>query len=64
LDRQIELENQIKVLKIEREQVKTEKEKLYVETINKGLSQEQVWSVLTPLLAYIGVEGFADIKER
>lgn len=31
---------------------------------NWGLTEEQVWSVLTPLLAYIGVEGFADIKSR
>lgn len=41
LDRQIELENQIKTLKIEWEEVKTKKEKLYVENINKGLLLEQ-----------------------
>jgi hypothetical protein len=29
-----------------------------------GLSNEQVWSVIAPLLTYIGVEGIADIKER
>lgn len=29
-----------------------------------GLSEEQVWSVLAPILTYIGVEGIADIKER
>lgn len=29
-----------------------------------GLTNEQVWSVVTPLLAFIGVEGVADIKER
>jgi len=41
LDRQIELENQMKTLKKEREQVKAEKEKLYVEKINEGLITEQ-----------------------
>jgi hypothetical protein len=25
------------------------------------LSQEQVWTIITPLLAYIGAQGFADI---
>lgn len=29
-----------------------------------GLSNDQVWSVIAPLLAYIGVEGIADIKQR
>lgn len=29
-----------------------------------GLTTEQIWSVLAPLLAYIGVEGVADIKGR
>ena len=29
-----------------------------------GLSTEQVITVIAPLLAYIGVEGVADIKER
>lgn len=29
-----------------------------------GLSTEQVFTVITPLLTYIGVEGLADIKER
>ena len=28
-----------------------------------GLSTEQVWGVVVPLLAYIGVEGVRDIKE-
>lgn len=31
---------------------------------NWGLSEEQVWSVLAPLLTYMGLEGFADIKSR
>ena len=29
-----------------------------------GLSTEQVITVITPLLAYMGVEGIADVKER
>ena len=29
-----------------------------------GLSESEVWAVLTPLLAFIGVEGAADLKER
>lgn len=29
-----------------------------------GLSTDQVLTVIAPLLAYIGVEGIADIKER
>lgn len=29
-----------------------------------GLTSEQVWSVLAPLLTYIGIEGVADIRER
>ncbi|KUM39028.1 hypothetical protein [Arthrobacter sp. EpRS71] len=31
---------------------------------NWGLTEAQVWSVLAPLLTYMGVEGFADIKSR
>lgn len=31
---------------------------------NWGLTEDQVWSVLTPLLTYMGLEGFADIKSR
>lgn len=33
-------------------------------TFNLGLDTEQVITVITPLLAYIGVEGVADIMER
>ena len=29
-----------------------------------GLTEEQVWSVILPLLAFVGIEGAADIKER
>lgn len=29
-----------------------------------GLTDQQVWSVITPLLAFIGVEGAADLKSR
>jgi hypothetical protein len=29
-----------------------------------GLTPEQVLTVIAPLLAYIGIEGIADIKER
>lgn len=29
-----------------------------------GLTDEQVWAVLTPILAFIGVEGIADVKGR
>lgn len=29
-----------------------------------GLTQDQVWSVITPLLGFIGLEGAADIKHR
>jgi len=28
-----------------------------------GLSEQDVWTVLTPILAYIGVEGAKDFKE-
>jgi len=28
-----------------------------------GLTTEEIWSILTPLLAWIGVEGVRDIKE-
>lgn len=31
---------------------------------NWGLTTDQVWAVLTPLLAYLGIEGAADIKSR
>lgn len=31
---------------------------------NWGLTEEQVWQVLTPLLAFIGVEGAADVRGR
>ena len=40
LDRQIELENQIKVLKVEWEEVKAKKDEIYVKEINKGLVEE------------------------
>lgn len=33
-------------------------------TFNLGLDTEQIITVITPLLAYIGVEGVADIMER
>lgn len=33
-------------------------------TFNLGLDTEQVLTVITPLLAYVGVEGVADIMER
>ena len=29
-----------------------------------GLSEGEVWAVVTPLLAFVGVEGAADWKER
>lgn len=29
-----------------------------------GLTSEQVWQILTPLLTFIGVEGAADYTER
>lgn len=29
-----------------------------------GLSTEEVWAIITPLLGYIGIEGAADIVER
>lgn len=29
-----------------------------------GFTLEQVWTILTPFLMFIGVEGAADIKER
>lgn len=29
-----------------------------------GINEEQVWQILTPLLAFIGVEGAADFRER
>lgn len=29
-----------------------------------GLTDEQVWTVLTPILAFIGLEGAADAVER
>jgi len=29
-----------------------------------GMSVEQIMTIIAPLLAYIGVEGIADIKER
>lgn len=29
-----------------------------------GLSTEQIITVITPLLAYVGIEGIADVKER
>lgn len=29
-----------------------------------GLSTEEVWAILVPMLAFIGVEGVADIKSR
>ena len=29
-----------------------------------GITDEQVWAVLTPILAFLGAEGIADIKER
>lgn len=29
-----------------------------------GLTVQEVWSVIVPLLAYIGVEGVADYKSR
>lgn len=28
------------------------------------LSEEEVWKFLVPLLAFIGMEGFADARER
>lgn len=31
---------------------------------NWGISEEQVWQILTPILAFIGAEGWADAKER
>ena len=31
---------------------------------NWGISDDQVWQILTPVLAFIGVEGAADLKER
>lgn len=31
---------------------------------NWGLTTEQVLTVIAPLLAYVGIEGVADIKER
>jgi len=31
---------------------------------NWGLTDAQVWSVLTPILAFIGVEGAGDAVER
>lgn len=31
---------------------------------NWGITDDQVWQILTPLLAFIGVEGAADIRER
>lgn len=31
---------------------------------NWGIADEQVWQILTPLLAFIGVEGAADFRER
>lgn len=29
-----------------------------------GLTNDEVWSVITPLMAYIGIEGAADYKSR
>lgn len=29
-----------------------------------GLTDDQVWSVLVPFMAFIGIEGLADIKSR
>lgn len=29
-----------------------------------GITNEQVWAILTPILAFIGVEGAADLKNR
>lgn len=29
-----------------------------------GISDEQVWQILTPVLAFIGAEGYADAQER
>lgn len=29
-----------------------------------GLSEGEVWTVVAPLLAFVGVEGAADFKER
>lgn len=31
---------------------------------NWGITEDQVWAVLTPILAFIGAEGLADIKSR
>lgn len=31
---------------------------------NWGISDDQAWQILTPVLAFIGVEGAADLKER
>ena len=31
---------------------------------NLGLTEDQIWAVLTPVLAFIGLEGIADIKSR
>lgn len=31
---------------------------------NWGLSESQVWAVIGPLLAYMGIEGAADLKSR
>ena len=29
-----------------------------------GLSEEEVWKFLAPLIAFIGMEGYADARER
>lgn len=29
-----------------------------------GLTDDQVWAILAPVLTYIGVEGVADVKAR
>lgn len=29
-----------------------------------GITNDQVWSILTPLLTWMGIEGWADIKSR
>lgn len=31
---------------------------------NWGISEEQVWQMLIPILSFIGVEGAADFKQR
>lgn len=31
---------------------------------NLGLTEDQIWAVLAPVLAFMGLEGIADIKSR